>query len=85
MAVPHGKQAMASARAVHIKLPAPLPCCKSNHTHGYGFMLFIIVLGVVEFSFGLYGHKWTRKKRRLISRASQFPKLVFAPFLPGSA
>jgi hypothetical protein len=29
----------------------------SDHTHGYGFMLFIIVLGVIEFSFGLYGHE----------------------------
>src|SRR3984885_11345628 len=52
----------------------------SDHTHGYWFMLFIIVLGVVEFSFGLYGREWTRNEKALDLACFAIPKLVFAPF-----
>jgi sterol desaturase/sphingolipid hydroxylase (fatty acid hydroxylase superfamily) len=52
----------------------------SNHTHGYGFMLFIIVLGVIQFSFGLYGHEWTRNEKALDLACFAIPKLLFAPF-----
>jgi sterol desaturase/sphingolipid hydroxylase (fatty acid hydroxylase superfamily) len=48
--------------------------------HGYGFLLFIIVLGLLEFSFGLYGHKWTRNEKMLDLACFALPKLVFAPF-----
>jgi sterol desaturase/sphingolipid hydroxylase (fatty acid hydroxylase superfamily) len=49
-------------------------------THGYGFMLFIVVLGVVEFSFGLYGHEWNKNEKALDLACFAIPKLVFAPF-----
>ena len=52
----------------------------SDHTHGYGFMLFIIVLGVVEFSLGLYGHQWNKNEKALDLACFAIPKLVFAPF-----
>jgi sterol desaturase/sphingolipid hydroxylase (fatty acid hydroxylase superfamily) len=52
----------------------------SDHAHGYGFMLFIIALGVVEFSFGLYGHEWNRNEKTLDLACFAIPKLVFAPF-----
>lgn len=52
----------------------------SDHAHGYGFMLFIVVLGLVEFSFGLYGHEWTRNEKTLDLACFAIPKLVFAPF-----
>jgi sterol desaturase/sphingolipid hydroxylase (fatty acid hydroxylase superfamily) len=57
----------------------------SNHTPGYGFILFIIVLGVVEFSFGLYGHTWTRNEKALDLACFAVPKLVFAPFFAWSS
>jgi sterol desaturase/sphingolipid hydroxylase (fatty acid hydroxylase superfamily) len=52
----------------------------SDHAHGYGFMLFIIALGVVEFSLGLYGHEWSRNEKALDLACFAIPKLVFAPF-----
>jgi sterol desaturase/sphingolipid hydroxylase (fatty acid hydroxylase superfamily) len=52
----------------------------SSNTHGYGFMLFIVVLGVIEFSFGLYGHEWTRNEKALDLACFAIPKLLFAPF-----
>ena len=52
----------------------------SHPTHGYWFMLFIVVLGVVEFSFGLYGHKWNKNEKALDLVCFATPKLVFAPF-----
>jgi sterol desaturase/sphingolipid hydroxylase (fatty acid hydroxylase superfamily) len=52
----------------------------SDHAHGYGFMLFILALGVVEFSFGLYGHEWNRNEKALDLTCFAIPKLVFAPF-----
>jgi sterol desaturase/sphingolipid hydroxylase (fatty acid hydroxylase superfamily) len=51
----------------------------SGHTR-YGFMLFIIVLGVVEFSFGLYDHRWSRNEKTLDLACFAIPRLVFAPF-----
>ena len=52
----------------------------SDHAHGYGFMLFIIALGVVEFSLGLYGEEWNRNEKALDLACFAIPKLVFAPF-----
>ena len=52
----------------------------SDHAHGYGFMFFIIVLGVVEFSLGLYGKEWNRNEKALDLACFAIPKLVFAPF-----
>ena len=52
----------------------------SDHAHGYGFMLFIIGLGVVEFSLGLYGDEWNRNEKTLDLTCFAIPKLVFAPF-----
>jgi sterol desaturase/sphingolipid hydroxylase (fatty acid hydroxylase superfamily) len=52
----------------------------SDHAHGYGFMLFIIGLGVVEFSLGLYGEEWNRNEKALDLACFAIPKLVFAPF-----
>ena len=57
----------------------------SDHAHGYGFMLFIIVLGVVEFSLDSMVRNGTGMKRRSISRASRFPSWFSLHSLPGSA
>jgi sterol desaturase/sphingolipid hydroxylase (fatty acid hydroxylase superfamily) len=57
-----------------------IPRAVSHPTHGYWFMLFIVVLGVVEFSFGLYGHKWNKNEKALDLACFAIPKLVFAPF-----
>src|ERR1700750_2941451 len=45
--------------------------------HSYGFMLFIITLGVVEFSLGLYGEQWNRNEKVLDLACFAIPKLVF--------
>src|ERR1700726_4584348 len=51
-----------------------------NRFHGYGFMLFVIALGLVEFSLGLYGREWNRNEKALDLACFAIPKLVFAPF-----
>ena len=56
----------------------------ADHAHGYGFLLFIVVLGVVEFSLGLYGHEWTRNEKRSILRALLSPSSFSRRSLPGS-
>src|ERR1700722_5147226 len=33
--------------------------------HGYGFMFFIIALGLIEVAFGLYGPEWNRNEKSL--------------------
>jgi hypothetical protein len=51
-----------------------------NRFHGYGFVVFIIALGLVEFSLGLYRKEWTRNEKALDLACFALPKLVFAPF-----
>jgi hypothetical protein len=51
-----------------------------DHGHGYGFMIFIVVLGIVEFSLGLYDERWNRNEKTLDLACFALPKLVFAPF-----
>jgi sterol desaturase/sphingolipid hydroxylase (fatty acid hydroxylase superfamily) len=51
-----------------------------DHSHGYGFMLFILALGLAEFSLGLYGEEWTGNEKALDLACFAIPKLVFAPF-----
>ena len=58
-----------------------LPHVEATRFHGYGFMLFIIALGVVECSLGLYGKEWNRNEKALDLACFAFPKLVFAPFV----
>src|SRR5580658_2731979 len=57
----------------------------SDHAHGYGFMLFIIVLGVVEFSLGLYGKEWNRNEKALDLACFAIPSSSSHHSLPGSA
>jgi sterol desaturase/sphingolipid hydroxylase (fatty acid hydroxylase superfamily) len=56
----------------------------AHHTvdrfHGYGFILFIIALGLVEVAFGLYGPEWNRNEKTLDLACFVLPKLIFAPF-----
>jgi sterol desaturase/sphingolipid hydroxylase (fatty acid hydroxylase superfamily) len=65
-------QAAAHAAALH---PAA-----QTRVHSYGFMLFILALGVVEFSLGLYGDEWNKNEKALDLACFAIPKLVFAPF-----
>jgi sterol desaturase/sphingolipid hydroxylase (fatty acid hydroxylase superfamily) len=48
--------------------------------HGYGFIFFIIALGLVEVAFGLYGPEWNRNEKSLDLACFVVPKLIFAPF-----
>src|SRR5579875_3620126 len=50
------------------------------HSHGNAFLAFILVLGLIEFSLGLYGHKWNRNEKMLDLACFALPRLVFAPF-----
>jgi sterol desaturase/sphingolipid hydroxylase (fatty acid hydroxylase superfamily) len=59
---------------------ATLSPAATNRVHGYEFMLFVIALGLVEFSLGLYGKEWTRNEKTLDLACFAIPKLVFAPF-----
>ena len=73
------------SRAWELSSPVTGSAASAKHLpaanfHGYGFLLFIIILGLVEFSFGLYGHKWTRNEKMLDLACFALPKLVFAPF-----
>jgi sterol desaturase/sphingolipid hydroxylase (fatty acid hydroxylase superfamily) len=63
------------------KTPAlSLSAATADHSHSYGFMIFILVLGVIEFSLGLYGEQWNRNEKALDLACFALPKLVFAPF-----
>jgi sterol desaturase/sphingolipid hydroxylase (fatty acid hydroxylase superfamily) len=52
----------------------------ADRFHGYGFVLFVILLGVLEAAFGLYGPEWDRNEKALDLTCFLLPKLVFAPF-----
>ena len=58
---------------------AALPHTAQTIIHNYGFMIFVVALGIVEFSFGLYDHKWTRNEKMLDLVCFAFPKLVVGP------
>ena len=47
---------------------------------GNRFLVFVIALGILEFSFGMYDGKWTRNEKTLDVVCFAFPKLVFGPF-----
>jgi sterol desaturase/sphingolipid hydroxylase (fatty acid hydroxylase superfamily) len=52
----------------------------ASRFHGYGFLLFIVGLGLIEFALGRYGHEWNRNEKALDLACFAIPKLVFAPF-----
>jgi len=50
-----------------------------NHLNGYGLVVFALVLGAIEFSFGLYEKQWTKNERLLDIACFTIPKFVIAP------
>jgi sterol desaturase/sphingolipid hydroxylase (fatty acid hydroxylase superfamily) len=50
-----------------------------NYLDGYQLALFAIVLGIVEFSFGLYENRWTKDERTLDIACRLLPKVVLRP------
>jgi sterol desaturase/sphingolipid hydroxylase (fatty acid hydroxylase superfamily) len=53
----------------------------SKNLNGWGFPALILLLGVVEFSFGLYEKKWSRNERILDILSFVFPPLILGPVL----
>jgi len=47
---------------------------------GNRFIVFVVALGVLEFSVGMYGEEWTRNEKTLDIVCFAIPKLVFGPF-----
>ncbi len=46
---------------------------------GYGLVIFMLALGIVEFSFGLYKGKWNKNERTLDIICFIIPRLVVRP------
>ncbi|MEO6521169.1 MAG: sterol desaturase family protein [Mucilaginibacter sp.] len=46
---------------------------------GYGFVIFVWVLGALEFSFGLYNKRWNKNERWVDIACYTLPKLVIKP------
>jgi sterol desaturase/sphingolipid hydroxylase (fatty acid hydroxylase superfamily) len=53
----------------------------SKNLNGWGFPALILLLGAVEFSFGLYEKKWTKNERILDILSFVFPPLILGPVL----
>jgi sterol desaturase/sphingolipid hydroxylase (fatty acid hydroxylase superfamily) len=47
--------------------------------HCYQLALFAVALGSIEFSFGLYEHRWTKNARYLDIACFLLPKMVLKP------
>jgi len=52
-----------------------------RNLNGWGLPLIILIVGVVEFSFGLYEKRWTRNERTLDIVCFIVPKIVVRPFI----
>ncbi|MDR6941450.1 sterol desaturase family protein [Mucilaginibacter pocheonensis] len=50
-----------------------------DNLNGYGFSVLVLVLGVLEFSFGLYKKRWTRNERWVDIACFTIPKLIIKP------
>jgi sterol desaturase/sphingolipid hydroxylase (fatty acid hydroxylase superfamily) len=53
-----------------------------QHLNGYGLTVFVVLLGVVEFLFGLYDkERWTGNEKLTDAACFAFPLLVVKPFV----
>lgn len=52
-----------------------------EHLKTWGLTAFLLVLGVLEFGFGLYDNKWTASERKVDIICFLFPKLILPPVL----
>ena len=50
-----------------------------KNLNGWGFVAITLILGILEFSFGLYGKKWDTNEKLLDVACYTLPKLVIAP------
>ncbi|WP_183556767.1 sterol desaturase family protein [Mucilaginibacter sp. SP1R1] len=50
-----------------------------DNLNGYGFSVLVLVLGVLEFSFGLYKKHWTKNERWVDIACFTLPKLIVRP------
>ncbi len=52
-----------------------------QHLNGYGFSIFIVILGIVEFLFGFYDkERWTGNEKLTDVVCFAFPLLILRPF-----
>lgn len=47
---------------------------------GNRFIVFVLVLGIIEFAFGMYDESWTKNEKSLDIACFAFPKLISGPF-----
>ncbi|MEZ2335386.1 sterol desaturase family protein [Mucilaginibacter sp. RCC_168] len=52
-----------------------------DNLNGYGFSVLVLVLGVLEFSFGLYKKRWTKNERWVDIACFTIPKLIVKPVI----
>jgi sterol desaturase/sphingolipid hydroxylase (fatty acid hydroxylase superfamily) len=50
-----------------------------DNLNGYGFSVLVLVLGVLEFSFGLYKKRWNKNERWVDIACFTIPKLIVKP------
>ncbi|UOE46679.1 sterol desaturase family protein [Mucilaginibacter sp. SMC90] len=52
-----------------------------DNLNGYGFSVLVLVLGVLEFSFGLYKKRWNKNEKWVDIACFTIPKLVVKPLV----
>ncbi|MDN3548598.1 sterol desaturase family protein [Mucilaginibacter aquaedulcis] len=52
-----------------------------ENLNGYGFSVLVLVLGVLEFSFGLYKKRWNKNEKWVDIACFTIPKLVVRPLV----
>src|SRR5919206_3135867 len=50
-----------------------------HHLNGWGFVAITLILGIVEFSLGLYDKHWSKNEKMLDIACYTLPKLVIRP------
>ena len=50
-----------------------------ENLNGYGFSVLVLVLGILEFSFGLYKNKWNRNEKWVDIACFTIPRLIVRP------
>jgi sterol desaturase/sphingolipid hydroxylase (fatty acid hydroxylase superfamily) len=67
----------------HATIPSWLQFAKPafEHLRTWGLTGFLLVLGVIEFGFGLYDNKWTSSERKVDIVCFLAPKLILPPVI----
>lgn len=52
-----------------------------DNLNGYGFSVLVLVLGVLEFSFGLYKKRWNKNEKWVDIACFTIPKLIVKPLV----